>query len=265
MKNLVLALIFIITSVNTWAQDTPNQAATPQKPLKHGQQAHPHQPKPETNQLPNYSSLVIDWGFDWLRDRPQEMDLKLLGSRFSNIYLYYNIRLGQSHFAISPGIGVGFGRYQFKEKKAKHYYTLVRNQTSRHTAFEYANNIFPTSTAILQSRLNLRYLDFMLEGKFSANLKYPKESFFVALGFKLGMLWHASTAVKYKEDDQTKQQIAVEFFNLNKIRYGLQARLGWGHFSLFYAQILSHLFNKDSGPGNTTTKPYSIGLSIDFF
>ena len=273
MKKLVLALLLMVTAVHTWAQeaqnnvqDTPKQAATPQEPRKHGQQAHSSKLKSRAAELPNYGSLVIDWGLNFLRDRPQEMDLICWGSRFSNVYYYYNIRLGQSRFAISPGIGIGSEGYRFKEKDEK-YYTLVRNEVIRDTEFKYAHELFPKSKKILQSSLDLRYVDFMLEVRLSANRKYPKESFFVALGGKVGMLWHASTTVKYKEDDQIKQQVAREFFNLNKMRSAVHARLGWERFSLFYTQTLpfSTLFNKDRGPSKTTTQPYNVGLSVDLF
>ena len=270
MKKLGFALLLMVPAVHTWAQeapnnvqDTPKQAATPQAPSVHGQAGYPINWQSRTAALPNYGSLVIDYGFSFLRARPQEMALDFWGSRFSNVYFYYNIRLGQSLFAISPGIGIGAEGYGFKKKDNK-YYTLVRDK-DRHTAFQVAEQLFSEKSEILQSSLDLRYVDFMLEVRLSAHRKYPKESFFVALGGKVGMLWHTSTTVKYREDDQIKQQIAREFFNLNRTRWGMHARLGWGRFSLFYTQTLSNLFNKDRGPDKTTTKPYSIGLSVDLF
>ena len=268
MKKLIFTPLLVITAVHTWAQEAQNNAQgtpEPTPPKKQEQKAQPSNLQPRSVELPNYGSLVIDWGFDVLRDCPQEMVLNFWGSRFSNVYFYYNIRLGQSHFAISPGIGMGFEGYQFK-KQNEQYTALVRNEDSRHTECKDARKLFPKSEEILQSNLDLSYFDFfMLEVRFSANCKYPKESFFVALGGKLGMLWGAATTIKYKEDDQIKQRIDVECFNLNRMRYGAHARLGWGRFSLFYTQTLSTLFNEDQGPGKTTTKPYSVGLSVDLF
>ena len=267
MKQLTFTLLLGITTVHMWAQEAQNNAQgtpEPAPPKKQERKAQPSNLTPRSGELTNYGSLVIDGGFDFLRNCPQEMALNFLGSRFSNVYFYYNIRLGQSHFAISPGLGLGLEGYRFKAQNDQ-YTTLVRNEDSRYTEFKDARQLFPKSEETLQSNLDLSYLDFMLEVRFSANCKYPKESFFVAIGGKLGMLWGAATTIKYKEDAQIKQRIDVECFNLNQMRYGAHARLGWGRFSLFYTQTLSTLFNEDQGPGKTTTNPYSVGLSVDLF
>ncbi|MEL6606999.1 MAG: outer membrane beta-barrel protein, partial [Bacteroidota bacterium] len=182
-----------------------------------------------------------------------------------NLSAYYNIRLGKSHFTISPGIGIGFEGYQFK-KQNKRYNTLVRcEDDSRHTEFEDVDTLLPYRKKILQSSLDVKYSDFLLEFRFNANSKYPKESFFVALGGKLGMLWGASTTIRYQEDGETKERVIYESFNLNKLRYGLHARVGWERLSVFYTHIFSNLFSKGKGPDKTTTEPGTIGLSIDLF
>jgi hypothetical protein len=118
---------------------------------------------------------------------------------------------------------------------------------------------------ILQSEFNVRYLDIILEARFNANRKYPKEGFFVAIGGKLGMQWGASTTVEYQEDNETKKRTMTDSFNINSARYGLHAKLGWGRFSAFYAHTFSSLFKENKGPGRTQTCPYSMGISIDLF
>lgn len=213
---------------------------------------------------PNYGSLIIDWGFNFLRNCPKEMKARAFDARSLNLSVYYNIRLGKSHFTISPGLGMGFEGYQF-EKRDQQYYTLVREDSSRYTKFEDANNLLLRSKKILRSSLDIKYSDFLLEFRFNANSKYPKESFFIALGGKLSMLWGASTTIRYQEDGETKERVIYESFNLNTLRYGLHARVGWERFSVFYTHTLSNLFSKGKGPEKTTTSPGTIGLSIDLF
>ena len=272
MKKLAFAFLSMLICKNAHSQephsevqDTSASIVTPQTPQVHTQKATASKPKVKALKFPNYGSLLIDWGVNRLRNSPQEMKPSFFGSRFSNISFYYNIPLGRSHFTISTGVGIGFEGYDFKKHNEK-YYTLVRGDgDDRHTKFEKAAALLPKQKKILQSRLNAKYFDLGLALRFNANSKYPKESFWVAVGGKLGMLWKASTTIKYKEDGQTKKRTLSESYNLNQMRYGVQASLGWGRFGLCYTQFFSTFFDEGKGPGETTTKPYSIGLSVDLF
>lgn len=267
MKKLILALLLSTTATYVRAQgieQNTQQAATPvpstqkdnQKNLLEIKKLETMPPK-----LPNYGSLVVGWGLDFLRGNPSKMDLNPLSSRFTNLCLLYNIRLGQSHFVISPGIGVAFDGYEFKNTSE----ILTRDEESRNTVFKKASELFPKSTKIVQSSLNKRYINIILEVRFNANNKYPKEGFFIALGGNLGLLWRASTTVKYQQDDETKEQTNNEFFNLERMRSGVHAKLGWGRFGLCYTHIISNLFKPDKGPNSNTTQTCNLGLSIDLF
>lgn len=214
---------------------------------------------------PDYGSLLIDWGFNFLRDCPKEMKDKAFNARSLNLSAYYNIRLGKSHFVISPGIGVGFEGYQFQEAKGE-YWTAVRKESDRkHTAFKQVKDLLPKSEKVIKSELGVRYWDALLEVRFNSDKKYPKEGFFAAIGFNIGVPQVASTTIKHQEEGEPEKNVHYASYNLNKMRYGAQARLGWGRFSIFYARTFSNLFNEEKGPNETTTKPAKFGLSIDLF
>ena len=261
MKKLIFTLLLSINSVCVWAQDAQDHAQRTQEtvpPTQEGQKkvhkGHPQKIKATSIMPPNYGSVVIDWGFNFLKDCPSEISAKSWGARFTTIGLYYNIRLGHSPFTISPGIGLSFEGYRLQKG-----YTLKRNATD--TVFKDND-----SSSIVLSALDVRYLDFcMLEVRFNANNEWPKESFFVALGGKVGMLWKACATVQCKEHNETKERNNWETFNLNGLRYGIHARIGWGRFGLCYTHILSSLFEEGKGPNKTTTNPHSLGLSIDLF
>ena len=267
MKKLILALLLSTTAIYARAQDieqNTQQAATDIPAAQnHKQKSDPGIEKLETipPKLPNYGSLVIGWGFNFLRDHPSKMALNHLSSRFANLELSYNIRLGQSHFMISPGIGVAFDGYKFKNTSE----VLTRDEVSRNTVFREPSKLFPKSTKISWSSLDKRYINLMLEVRFYSNNKDPKEGFFIALGCKVGMLWNASTTVKYKEDNEMKKQTNNDFFNLERTHSGVHAKLGWGPFGLCYTHMLSNLFKKGKGPHGTQAKTSSLGLSIDLF
>lgn len=255
---LLSSTLLSTTSIPAWAQE-----ASTQVPKEQEQRTSSPRTGRSSLALPTYGSIVIDWGFDFFSKSPQ-IDLSFWGSRFVNVYYYHNIRLGQSHFTISPGMGLGFDTYRFKEKDEK-YYTLVRGKSSRKTILEDAKERFPDSKEVLQSDLDLRYLDFLIEARFNANHKYPKESFFVAVGGKFGMLWNAFTTVKYEEDDEKKTCTSEDYFNLDKTRYGLHGRIGWGRFGLLYAYTFSRFFKENKGPEKASMNPQHISLSIDLF
>jgi Outer membrane protein beta-barrel domain len=267
MKKLILALLLSTTAIYVRAEDieqNTQQAATSIPAAQdHEQKNHLEIERLETIplKLPNYGSLVVGWGFNFLKDRPSTMDLSHWKSRFVTLSLFYNIRLGQSHFVISPGIGVAFDSYAFKNTSK----ILVRDEASRNTVFKKASELFPKSSKIVYSALNERYVDIMLEVRFNTNNKYPKEGFLVVLGGKMGMLWNASTTVEYQEDNETKEQTNSEFFNLERTRGGLYAKLGWGRFGICYTHMLSNLFKSNGGPDSTTTQTCNLGLSIDLF
>ena len=266
MKKLVFTLLLSLPATYAWAQAAQENA-------QHGQEAagvlpevkhdttekHANQQRAGAPQLSNYGSLMVDLGMSILPYHHPAMALNYLGARFSSGSIYYNIRLGGSHFTINPGVGLSANYYMSRDKDN----ILVRDQTSRNTTFAKAHERFPGSTKITRSALNMRYVDLMLDARFNANSKYPKTSFFAAVGGKLCYLWSAATTIAYQEDDATKKQTNLEGFNLNKTRGGLYIRLGWGRFGLCYTHMLSNLFQQDKGPDNNTTKTSSISLSVD--
>ena len=205
-------------------------------------------------------SLMVDFGFNFLRDEPATVELGVWGSRIFNAFYLYNIRLGSSRFMLSPGIGLGFENYKFNNN-----FTLTRSGHDRSVALAPASSILPQSNEIKKSKLSTSYVDIGTEIRFSMNRENPQKGFFMALGGKIGILISAHTKVSYMEDGQRKKVKTKETFELNPIRYGVYGRVGKGKFSLFYYQAFSELFQKDKGPDSTNTTPFNLGLSFALF
>jgi Outer membrane protein beta-barrel domain len=260
MKKLLLTYLLFSASAYAWAQkgegdekNTQEKAPLAQESQQYVYKDHLEKPRITSVKFPNYGSLVIDSRLNFLRDCPPEMNSKDWRARIAGISVYYNIHLGRSHFTISPGIGLSFEGYTLQKDR-----TLLRYPTS--TVFKNEGD----SSGNVLSALEIRYLDFcLLEVRFNANSKWPKENFFIALGGKVGVLWKAYTTVRYERHDEIKKCNNWETFNLNKVRYGICAKLGWGRFGLCYMHTLSSLFEEGRGPGATDTKPCSLGISID--
>jgi Outer membrane protein beta-barrel domain len=265
MKKSIFTLLLSISSIYVWAQDNEqsNQNTVTSISGAKNDEREEHSDQLETMPVQpyNYGSVVIDWGWNVLEGHPAAMKSTLWGSRCAKAGFFYNIRLGHTPFVISPGIGISFHGYQFEDNDT----TLARDEENRRTTLEKASKRFPKSNKIDRSAFDMRYIDLMLEARFNANSKCPQESFFVALGGKLGWLWKASATVVYQEDDTVKKQNNIEHFNLNRMRFGGHVKLGWGRFGLCYTYIPSSLFEPNKGPDNKTIKTHSLTLAIDLF
>lgn len=267
-KSAFIFLIGVLTTNALWAnvdeeksQDTSETDTIAQEPKKDELLTFTKEPETLHVASPSYGSLIVDWGLNMLRNSPQEMKRAALDTRSFNLAGYYNIRLGGSHFTISPGIKMGSEEYKFERN-----YTLARDKNNRkHTEFKSANELLTDDAKILQSTLSTKYWSGLVEFRINADKQYPKEGFFIAVGGEIGMLWKVATKIRYQEDDQTKQRIIKEPFNLNQMRCGVQGRLGWGRFSIFYKHMLTNLFNEKKGPKNSNVMPSTIGFSVDLF
>lgn len=255
MKKLVVALLLFVAPAPMWAQEAEEQTDTETVF------------KDQVIKLSSYGSFMVDWGLSSLIRAPKKMEQNVWSSRALNGYFYYNIPIKASYFTISPGIGLGGEGYTFKDKEDKDKYTLVRSPGSRKTILESAKNLFKGShkVEITKSSLNTRYVELVAELRFNTNHQEPQSGFFIAIGPRIGMRWGAATTIQYQEDGQHKSRTTSESFNLNKLRYGFIARIGWRRLGIFYAQTLSNLFNQDQGPSKARIMPFSVGASLNLF
>lgn len=214
------------------------------------------QSSPEkTAASPNFpGGLVLDLGFNFLTDEPEDMELNFFGSKIFNIYYMYEIQLGNSHFSFNPGIGVGLEKYRFDKDV-----TL---------ASENGETVIVPLTEewdVKNSKLAVNYFDIPLELRFHLNKDNFRKSFKIGVGGKVGVLFDSHSKIKYETDGDKKIIKSKEQFGLSRFRYGVLGRIGIGSFSLFYYQELSTLFKDGEGPEDTTTAPFKIGISLYAF
>ena len=199
-------------------------------------------------------SLVIEFGFNFLSDNPDQMELGFFGSKAFNVYYMYEFRLGNSAFSFNPGFGVGLEKYSFDNDVTL---GLGENGT--------VMSPLPEDWDVKKTKLAANYFDIPLELRFHLNKDNFRKSFKIGIGGKAGVLFDAHTKVKYELDGDTKIIKDKESFDLSRFRYGVQGRIGIGGFNLFYYQELSELFKDGKGPEATTASPFKIGLSLAIF
>lgn len=183
-------------------------------------------------------------------------DFKLQGfNRGINIYFMYGFGLGKKkNFSIAPGIGFANENFYFKK------YQLDWHKDSI-TRFVKFNDSISSKT----SSLGLTYLDIPIEVRYiSKPSSKTGMSWKLAGGFKIGFL--IASKWKYKGEDwqaNDGEQIKTRDFkvgNLNKFRYGVSLRGGYGPVSIFGYYSLSNTFVKNKGP---QFNPVVFGISIN--
>lgn len=200
-------------------------------------------------------SLVMEFGFNFLTDYPDDMELGFFGSKAFNIYYMYEFQIGNSAFSFNPGFGVGLEKYSFDNNV-----TLGRSD-----AGAVVLNELPETWDVKKTKLAANYFDIPLELRFHVNKNNFRKSFKIGVGGKAGILFDSHTKIRYKEDGDAKIIKNKESFDLSRFRYGVQGRIGIGGFSLFYYQELSELFKDGEGPEATTATPFKVGMSLAIF
>jgi hypothetical protein len=207
--------------------------------------------------------LMIEFGYNWVKDHTPGIGFNTLGSRTFNAYYLYEKNLGESAFSFHPGIGIGTEKYAFEQNLTLGYgLDSIGNDEVQYVALD---SIYGIGTSYKKSQINANYFDIPIEFRWRSKKYDPKGSFKVTVGGKVGFLFGSKTKVKYAENGETKKTKQKETFELNAIRYGVYGKVGYGGFSAFYYYSLSDLFNKDKGPMRTTMYPMTFGLSLALF
>ncbi|HMG90780.1 MAG TPA: hypothetical protein VK589_12000 [Chryseolinea sp.] len=203
----------------------------------------------------------VEFGFNRDVSGPPDFSLYFWGSRTANIYYQYDIRILNSSFSVVPGIGLSLERYKFKNN-----YMLGYDADSELI-------MIPEKDApvegITKSMLITNYVEVPVEIRYTVNPEDPARSFKVSVGGRVGFLYDSFNKVKYRENDEVKKYKDKQDFNLNKFRYGLMGRIGFGPFGVFTYYNLSPLFEKGKGLKTDDTfndfNTWTIGVSLSSF
>jgi len=238
MKNLFLALIaFLITSLS-YAQTEPDTTITDfTKPDK----------------LKKEDLIIIEAYTDIWQNTPAVLKTKTL-NRGYNFYFLNDNPLGKSNFSIAYGIGVS-----------------AQNMYSNCMPFEVLDTagaatgktefiMIPDNIKYSKNKLTLFYADIPVEFRFRT--MNAKDNFKIAIGFKAGYLVQSHT--KYKGDrlDNIAGTIKYKVFdipNIEKLRYGVTARIGFGRYNISGYYSLTTLFGSGVGP---EMFPISVGIAV---
>lgn len=110
--------------------------------------------------------------------------------------------------------------------------------------------------AYKKNKLFSSYLNLPVTLRFETNPNHPKRSFNFAIGGFAGYLIGAHTKTVKPGKDINKFH---DDFNLNKMHYGVTARIGYSWFDLYVTYAMTPLFNDGVAPDLT---PVSAGIAL---
>lgn len=214
-------------------------------------------------------NFLLELGFNRALDRPENFRQGFWGSRTVNVYYQYPLRFGRSKFSLNSGIGLSLERWRFTNG-----FTLqdtveltasgatAENQIER---YELVRGSSILGVSARKSMFLTNYLEIPLEFRFDTRPEDLARSFNVAVGGRVGVLFDASTKLKYRQNDENITVKNKRNFGLNQIRYGVYLRFGVGGFTWFVNYNLSDTFENEKGPGGTTMNSFTAGISVNGF
>lgn len=185
--------------------------------------------------------LIIDLTLDSWKSAPPGIHLQTW-SPGASVALFNDIRFGRSPFGFAFGIGVS-------SHNVHHNGTFTEAPATDTTpAF---TSFVPRMVPFKKNKLVTNYIEIPFELRFRTSGENP---FRFYPGFKFGYRVNIHTKVI----DDTGKWKFYTFPNVDPLRYGATARIGYGIFNFHGFYGLNSLFRKNQGP---ELIPWSAGIS----
>ncbi|MCH7403669.1 porin family protein [Belliella kenyensis] len=245
MKRLTLLFIVGLLTFNTFAQERERTPIGGRPDIK--------------------GDLFLDFGFNTLNNKPDDLQTRFFPSRTFNAYYQHPFNLfGEgSGFTFNPGIGIGTDKLAFTEGRTLFNNPAVGTSSSRLQAIRdvYGNDIQVNTNVVA-----VNYIDIPLEIRYHFNKSNYKKSMRVAVGGKVGFLMNAHTKVAFEDANGLERKIKDrQNYGFAPIRYGVHTRLGFPGFNIWGYYGLNQVFQKDKGPFGTEANQINFGVSFALF
>ncbi|MEM6319721.1 MAG: outer membrane beta-barrel protein [Bacteroidota bacterium] len=197
----------------------------------------------------NFRVGLLDIGFStYLHDGslnlPAELDdfdQTFGGSLNINLHaIRHRLPIVKNNLGIEYGLTVSWKQYRFSND------------------FQFTEDVIPITllddgTSYRKNKLKTTFLEVPLMLTLTPN---SRSDFYLSGGVYGGLLLNAKQ--KLKDEDGNKIRIKDDF-NLNKFRYGVVGRIGFGPFAIYGQLALNNLFKENQGP---QLQPFNVGISI---
>lgn len=207
------------------------------------------------------SHLIFDLGLNALVNqkntnplgmgaRRENTDLRTEGSRYVNIGLNWDPRLGGKHSTVSLTIGPEFAFNNFMLSGNNKWVnnngrTDVVHETNGR---QYQKTKLATSSVNLPVMLRLQLRD-----------AHYRSTFLLGAGGFVGYRIKSWTKLKYTSEGTTYKEKEDDSYNMEKFLYGLQGTIGYRNVEFFAKYNMNSLFKAGAGPD---TQVLSFGVRL---
>jgi Outer membrane protein beta-barrel domain len=217
------------------------------------------QENPPTKKTVNLSGrandhFLIQYGFTGWAGRPDTVNVGGFSKSF-NVYFMFDFPF-KTNPKLSMAFGPGISTDHIKFKKT---YVGIKDQTPTLNFTDQSD-----TTHFKKTTLATAYLEAPIEFRYSADPANSGRGLKLAIGVKVGTMINAHTRNKDLQtasggtlNAYTMKESSKRFFNTTRISG--QARVGWGHFSLYGSYQITTLFKDGTA---AEIRPYSIGLTL---
>ncbi|MBC6410155.1 MAG: outer membrane beta-barrel protein [Ekhidna sp.] len=218
----------------------------------------------ELNQPDFPGELMIDIGLNYLDDEPLTIDQSGWSSKSVSFYYTKRKQFGRK-FAINGGLGFGLEKLSLGDTTTlfSQYLNGSDVEAVAVVALPGTGSDDDPILSYNKNRLAVTYFEAPIDFRF-----YPKgteegEGIFLGVGGMFGLRLNSKTKWKYDRFGETVIEKTSGKFNLNSVRYGFQARLGFKGVHLFYKQYMSDLFKDEVGGVNP--RMTTVGINVTGF
>lgn len=182
--------------------------------------------------------------------QPEPVELRAEGSRYVNMGLVQNFRLGGKRSPLRLTVGPEFAYNNYMLNGNRRWVNengrtdVILNRENR----QYEKSKLATTSANLPLMLHLKLHD-----------SHGHSTFTLAGGGFVGYQLKSWSKVKYTADGNTTKDKVRDSFNLEPLQYGLQGLIGYRGLKLFAKYNMNNLFKTGLGPD---TQVLSFGLRI---
>jgi hypothetical protein len=195
--------------------------------------------------------FLVDLNWDYLLGMPNLVDQKLWG-RGITLNAMFDQPLNQKS-NVSLAVGVGF--------QSSNYYTdsYILNDTM--AGADISTWITPITTdadpSTFRQKISVNYVDVPFEVRFRTNPNSKGYRWKVYVGGKVGYMFQAHEKLIDQNDFKVKY---YDYPTINRWRYGISTRLGYGSVAITGFYSLSTLFNNNHTQGQQNA--LSLGITL---
>lgn len=209
-----------------------------------------------TPELPG--EIVVDFGYNLLYNKPSHWN-QTHWYRSPSFAVYFTKPVDiTDKIEVIPGIGMSFEKYGSRnadflevDEDVKDPYITI-----------------PDNDDIIKAKAGLAAFEIPIELRYNFGGNDDRTSPFISVAPAVAFIYESKLKVKYGVDGEKqkiKQKGDADYLDANKFRFGLQGRIGWGQFAVFYKHYFTPIFEDGGLDGTGETMFSTVGLSISGF